>query len=78
MLVRHERAPLAVRCPALVLAVTLLLAGSATAVDYPFADDMENTGSGNWTFESPWAYTAEASHSGSTCITDSPVKGDVA
>jgi hypothetical protein len=72
MLVPHERAPLAVCCPALVLAAVLLLAGSAAAVDYPFADDMENTGSGNWTFDSPWAYTTEASHSDSTCITDSP------
>jgi len=54
MLVRRQRALFVACCPMLALVLTLLLAGSAAAVGYPFFDDMENTGSGNWTLQSPW------------------------
>jgi len=37
-----------------------------------FSDDMENTSSGNWTFDAPWGYTNAIAHGGSYCITDSP------
>jgi hypothetical protein len=53
----------------------LLLASSpdvSASIAYPFCDDLEDPGSGNWSLDSPWGYTTETSHGGSTCITDSP------
>ena len=52
--------------------IILCLAAGASAVSYPFCDDMEDSTSGNWVFDSPWGYDDTYTHSGSLSITDSP------
>src|ERR1041385_8721931 len=55
------------------LALVAALFGTALAAQsYPFSDDMENTASGNWLADSPWASFTGDFHSGARCWTDSP------
>jgi len=52
--------------------IVLFASTGALAVPYPFCDDMEDSTSGNWVFDSTWGYDDTYSHSGSLSISESP------
>jgi len=49
-----------------------LVVANYTGGYYPFVDDMENPGSGNWVADIPWTLIQTDYHSFSRCWTDSP------
>ena len=52
--------------------IVLCLSTGAFAIPYPFCDNMEDTTTGNWVFDSPWGYDTQYAHSGIRSISDSP------
>jgi len=47
-----------------VVIAVFFVAGVAFSLPYPFSDDMEDTLSGNWVFDSPWGYDMTYAHGG--------------
>lgn len=52
--------------------IVLFVSTGALAIPYPFCNDMEDSTTGNWVFDSPWGYDTTYAHSGTLSISESP------
>ena len=54
-----------------IFCIFTLIAGTLSGISYPFSDNMES-GTANWTEESPWSQVTTEYHSTTTSYSDSP------